>query len=147
MNLSLFLLSLSTPVAPVGLQPPLPWKLPLLSFFNWATELCDVKIWVVWKSIHRYLPASSVLGWQLYPLLPCKATFLISVLFIRGNEGSMKCAFTPSVQGLFFLSPPSLTPSVSLSSPDADICEFCSHLAMQKLWISHLKNTLSWRDP
>lgn len=56
---------------------------------------------------------------------PCKATFLISDLFIRGNEGSMKCAFALSVQG----------PPVSLTL--SGICDFFTHLAVQKLWISH----------
>lgn len=62
-------------------------------------------------SVATYLPP--VLGWQLYPSHPCKATFLISVLFICGNECSMKCAFTLSVQGSPLLSH-SLSPSLPL---------------------------------
>lgn len=90
---------------------------------------CDVKICIVRKTIRCYLPppssgSSCTLSFFPFPP-PCKATFLISDLFIRGNEGSMKCAFALSVQG----------PPVSLSL--SGICDFFTHLAVQKLWISH----------
>lgn len=87
----------------MGLEPPRPGTatVKLLQLSNRMS--CDVKICIVRKTIRCYLPppssgSSCTLSFFPFPP-PCKATFLISDLFIRGNEGSMKCAFALSVQG------------------------------------------------